>query len=274
MRVFPYKLFFVGLLSTIVLLDSPFVLAAPSSVVRDGIVNEENGKIWGNGGTDVLIDSYFKWQHLDGAGSYVLRIKSINPKINPDEKLPDGSLKYPTKEAYLNAACTKSFLSDEDSIPIPSPGNPVLVWFLNLKTGIIQHADTYCWKVRADFEPDTVFSSTPWWTFSTELLPGPPPPPPGGGPPGDGPGGGDFGDLNPISSKTLAGLFDKIFSFLFGLAIFIVPVIVIYAAFLMLMGGGDPVKLQKGRMILFWTAVAFILILVSRGLPAVFRNLL
>ena len=46
------------------------------------------------------------------------------------------------------------------------------------------------------------------------------------------------------------------------------------SAFLMLMGGGDPVKLQKGRMILFWTAIAFIIILISRGLPAVFRNLL
>lgn len=90
-------------------------------------------------------------------------------------------------------------------------------------------------------------------------------------------GGGveDFGDLNPIpGTKTLTDLFNNIFNFLFGLSIFIVPVIVIYAAYLMLMGGGDPVKLAKGRMILLWTAIAFILILVSKGLPAVFRNLL
>jgi hypothetical protein len=79
---------------------------------------------------------------------------------------------------------------------------------------------------------------------------------------------------NPISATDIFDLLNKILNFLFALSIFIVPVIVIYAAFLMLMGGGDPVKLQKGRMILFWTAVAFILILVSRGLPAVFRNLL
>ncbi|GEM_PF-4710107 len=79
---------------------------------------------------------------------------------------------------------------------------------------------------------------------------------------------------NPISAQNITGLFNKVFSFMFGLAIFIIPVIVIYAAFLMLMGGGDPVKLQKGRMILMWTAIAFIIILISRGLPAVFRSLL
>ncbi len=270
MRVSPYKLFFVGLLSTIVLLNSSFVLAAPSSVVRNGIVNE-SGTLWGDGGTNIPTDGYFKWQHLSGAGSYVLRIKKINSSIDPTD--------YTTTQEYLNAACTQSFPSDEDSIPIPSPGDPVLVWFLSLTIGTIQHADTYCWKVRADFEPDTVFSSTPWWAFSTELLVGPPPPPDGGGGGGGGSGGGsgttiDSSKLNPISSQNLAELFNKIFSFLFGLAIFIVPVIVIYAAFLMLMGGGDPVKLQKGRMILLWTAVAFIIILLSRGLPVVFRNLL
>lgn len=90
---------------------------------------------------------------------------------------------------------------------------------------------------------------------------------------GGGPGGGGILE-NPISAQNLTELFNKIFSFLFGLAIFIVPVIVIYAAFLMLMGGGDPVKLQKGRMILMWTAIAFIIILLSRGLPVVFKNLL
>jgi hypothetical protein len=84
----------------------------------------------------------------------------------------------------------------------------------------------------------------------------------------------DPSKLNPISATDIFDLLNKVLNFLFALSIFIVPVIVIYAAFLMLMGGGDPVKLQKGRMILFWTAVAFILILVSRGLPAVFRNLL
>lgn len=95
-----------------------------------------------------------------------------------------------------------------------------------------------------------------------------------GGPPG-GPGPGGTSKLeNPISAENITELFNKIFSFLFGLSIFLVPIVVIYAAFLMLMGGGDPEKLAKGRMILFWTAIAFILILLSKGLPVVFKNLL
>jgi hypothetical protein len=279
MRVFPYKLFFVGLVGIFILSLPASAWAAPSSVVRNGII-DESGTLWTDGSTGVPVDGYFKWQHLKDAGSYVLRIKKIDSKIDFEKY----KLQYPTLEeairAYRNDACAKEFPSDEDSIPIPSPGDPVLVWFLGLTIGTIQHADTYCWKVRADFEPDTVFSNTPWWAFSTEQEPvvGLPPgtPPPGTPPPGDGDGETpiDPSKLNPISAQNITELFNKIFSFLFGLAIFIVPVIVIYAAFLMLMGGGDPVKLQKGRMILFWTAVAFIIILLSRGLPVVFKNLL
>lgn len=130
----------------------------------------------------------------------------------------------------------------------------------------------YEWRVVAKDGDDATLDVSPTRQFRTESEgPSCPPdcPPPGGG------GTTPTGSLgNPISAKDLPDLFNKIFSFLFGLAIFLVPVIVIYAAFLMLMGGGDPVKLAKGRMILMWTAIAFILILLAKGLPVVFKNLL
>lgn len=133
----------------------------------------------------------------------------------------------------------------------------------------------YEWTIMAEAtNPSNNSSETPGPNFTT-LSGGGGETPPGDVPPGDGPGGSGSGKIeNPISATDIFDLLNKILNFLFALSIFIVPVIVIYAAFLMLMGGGDPVKLQKGRMILFWTAIAFILILVSRGLPVVLRNLL
>src|SRR3989338_6387935 len=109
----------------------------------------------------------------------------------------------------------------------------------------------YQWRVGACSAQDLgACTYTSPREFETPLQPSLP----GGGNKGGGDGGGDcgsdFGNLNPIpGTKTLGELFNNIFNFLFGLAIFIVPVIVIYAAFLMLMEGGDPIKLQKGRMI-------------------------
>lgn len=210
------------------------LLLLPNAVFALDLIAPTNGQL------NVETDDSFQWKEVPGAAKYVLDVNK--------------------------------FTQSEDNIP-PSvcSGGVCSFGFLTLTAGTIGFADEYKWRVTALNPAENPISSSSEWMFKSKQAP-PGPPPPGGG--GDG-GGDDFGDLNPIpGTKTLAELFDKIFGFLFGLAIFIVPVIVIYAAFLMLMGGGDPVKLQKGRMILLWTAIAFIIILISRGLPVVLRNLL
>jgi hypothetical protein len=200
------------------------------------------------GEANVEVDSYFQWGKIPGTVKYVLDVDK--------------------------------FTQSEDNIPPSKCSGSVCTFsFLDLTSGVIQYLSSYTWSITAVNAAGNPIDSSGISTFTTEQAPpGPPPgtPPPGTPPPGDGDGETpiDPSKLNPISAQNITELFNKIFSFLFGLAIFIVPVIVIYAAFLMLMGGGDPVKLQKGRMILFWTAVAFIIILLSRGLPVVFKNLL
>ena len=192
-----------------------------------------------NGQADVKTDAYFQWQEVSGATKYVLDVNKFTQ----------------SEDNILPGVCSAGICS---------------FGFLTLKAGTIGYADEYKWRVAALNAAENPISSSPEWTFKTEQAPPGPPPPGGDG--GDGDTPSTLG--NPISAKNITELFNKIFNFLFGLAIFIVPVIVIYAAFLMLMGGGDPVKLQKGRMILLWTAIAFIIILLSRGLPVVFKNLL
>jgi len=79
---------------------------------------------------------------------------------------------------------------------------------------------------------------------------------------------------NPISSQTLPQLLENVLNFLFGLSIVILPIIILYGGILLLTAGGDPTKISKSRTILLWAVVAFAIILLARGLPAVLRALL
>jgi hypothetical protein len=194
------------------------------------------------GATDVEVDAYFQWYEVSGAEKYVLEVDA--------------------------------FAQSEDNIlPGKCSGGVCSYGFLELLVSTIDYASLYTWKVTAHEHGGDSIVTSESSTFTTEqepvVLPGD-----GGGGGGDGDGDTPATFENPISAQNLTELFNNILNFLFGLAIFIVPVLIIYAAFLMLMGGGDAVKLAKGRMILLWTAIAFILILLSKGLPVVFKNIL
>lgn len=204
----------------------------------------------GNGEQDVdKSKGSFQWCEVSQATKYVL---DLTPGIRSVDNLG------PAQCTKQHATCGSQKLCAIEFLGVPQDIRPTF-------------NQPYTWKITAYnvFEKQLDVSAV--WSFKTaqKVVATP-----GGSSTGGGAGSTSQKLENPISAQNLTELFNKIFSFLFGLAIFIVPVIVIYAAFLMLMGGGDPEKLAKGRMILLWTAVAFIIILLSRGLPVVFKNLL
>ncbi|MDP2736071.1 MAG: pilin [bacterium] len=194
-----------------------------------------------NGATNVEVDAYFQWQEAPGATKYILDI-------------------------------TK-FTQSEDNIPSSVCAGGVCSFaFLSLSVGRIDYADSYVWKVTA-YNPagNPVDDSNPA-SFSTEQAPQVV------APPGGGPGGGppiiDPSQLNPIASETLQELLENVLNFLFGLSIVILPIIVLYGGILLLTAQGEPEKISRARTILLWAIIAFAIILVARGLPAVLRNLL
>ncbi len=129
---------------------------------------------------------------------------------------------------------------------------------------------TYEWTIMAEAEnPNNNSSETSGPNFTT--LSG------GGGDDGDEDRGSPVivpSDLNPISSETLPELLGNVLNFLFGLAIIILPIVIIYAGILMVTARGDPQKLSLSRTILLWAIVAFAIILLAKGLPTVLRGLL
>ena len=79
---------------------------------------------------------------------------------------------------------------------------------------------------------------------------------------------------NPISANSLGQLFNLILTFITTLAVLVLPLVVIYAAYMLVSGRGDPQQVVQARTMLMWAAIAFIIVLLARGIPIILRNLL
>ena len=78
----------------------------------------------------------------------------------------------------------------------------------------------------------------------------------------------------PFELPTFKELIDGIISFLSWVAIAIVPITIIIAAFYFLTSGGDPEKVRIAKRIIFYTIIGLIIILLFRGLPAIIEQII
>lgn len=79
---------------------------------------------------------------------------------------------------------------------------------------------------------------------------------------------------NPLKANNLTELIDIILNFIFNIAFVVAPIMVILAGFLFVTGGGNPAQLEKARNLLIWTVIGFGIILISRGIPFVLKDIL
>lgn len=90
---------------------------------------------------------------------------------------------------------------------------------------------------------------------------------------GGGNGGGiPIGLINPLQAETLGEAINALINFLFYLAMAIAPILIIYAAFLLLTAAGDAAKINKARTIILWTLIAVAIVLLAKGLPAIIKG--
>lgn len=253
-----------------------------------------------SGATNVEVNDHFIWERVSGASKYVLDISKFTQSEDnipdalrcsgsacnffPDGFEPSGPANLQGKMSEGSCSGTICDLIDLEKVP---PGVEQLTAnfsgvcfgtrctfpFLKLSIGRIEFADSYTWKVTA-YNPagNPIDDSSPA-IFSTEQAPVVAPPP-GGGPGGGGPPIISPSDLNPISSVTLQELLENVLNFLFSIAVVVLPITILYGGILLLTAGGNPEKISRSRTILLWAVVAFAIILLARGLPAVLRGLL
>ena len=102
--------------------------------------------------------------------------------------------------------------------------------------------------------------------------------PPGGpGVPAPGvPGGpGATGKFtNPLGAATFTGLINNIINFIFTIAVILAPILLVIAGVIFMTAAGDPGKVKTARSMMLWTIVGFGVILISKGLVSVLKNIL
>ncbi|MDO8430198.1 MAG: hypothetical protein Q7S73_02425 [bacterium] len=79
---------------------------------------------------------------------------------------------------------------------------------------------------------------------------------------------------NPLQVKTVPALIDNILNYIIGMATLILPLVIIYGAFLLMSSGGDPEKIITGRKTIFWTIVGYALIWLSKGITLIVVDIL
>ena len=129
--------------------------------------------------------------------------------------------------------------------------------------------NTYNWRVKAeakDSDNDSLYVDGPEFTT---IIKAPSPPSPKGN---DDVILGIMNLENPLAQDTLWGAIDAVLNFLILASFAIVPVIIIYAGFLMIFAAGDETKIKRGKDIIFWTVIAVAIILFAKGLPAIVKG--
>ena len=100
----------------------------------------------------------------------------------------------------------------------------------------------------------------------------------GGGNTGGGNTGGGLGGSalieNPLSFDTLVELLNKIMNFIWKLAIVFAPIMLLVGGFYIMTAGGNPTNLEKGKKIMIYTVIGFAIVLLSRALVSLFKEIL
>ena len=79
---------------------------------------------------------------------------------------------------------------------------------------------------------------------------------------------------NPLGAKDFRGFIDAIITFLFNVALAVVPLMVVIAGFYLVTAAGEPARVQTAKNIILYTIVGFIIILLAKGFIALLEQVL
>ena len=198
----------------------------------------------GEGETDVPVTVTLKWKGgIDSAGTYWYEV---------------NVLLYNEAKGQYEVDKSSNF-----SAIIVDPNEEVE----KLISGLSPDRDRWWWvQVCEDNQKYCDNWSGKWQFHTQELTSGP-----GNGGNGGSPGG-SIGLINPLAAETLEEAINAFINFLFYLAMATAPILIVYAGFLLLTAGGDPVKISRAKQIITWTLVAVAVILFAKGLPALIKG--
>jgi magnesium-transporting ATPase (P-type) len=78
----------------------------------------------------------------------------------------------------------------------------------------------------------------------------------------------------PFETKSFEELIDAIINFIFWVAMAIVPIMIIVAAFYFLTSGGNTEKLNTAKKIILFTFIGLFIVLLGKGIVAIIKQVL
>ena len=79
---------------------------------------------------------------------------------------------------------------------------------------------------------------------------------------------------NPLQGENIESIVNNVIDFIFNIAIFLAPLMIIYAGVLFVTAGGNPEQVKKAKAVIIWTLIGFVLVLVSKGVSDLIETLI
>ena len=85
---------------------------------------------------------------------------------------------------------------------------------------------------------------------------------------------GEITISNPLTATSVEAIVNNVMDFVLKVGVALAPVMAVLAGFFYITAQGDPNKIKKANAIIFWTIVGLGIILLSKGIVVVVRQLL
>ncbi len=79
---------------------------------------------------------------------------------------------------------------------------------------------------------------------------------------------------NPLEAESFEVIVNNIIDFIFKIAIVVAPLMVIVGGFLFVTAGGNVQQINRARNLLIWTAIGFLIVLLSKGILGIIEKIL
>lgn len=79
---------------------------------------------------------------------------------------------------------------------------------------------------------------------------------------------------NPLKVNSISALIDRLLTYVITIATILLPLAIIYAAYLFMTSGGDPEKVTEGRKTILYAVLGYALILISKGVAMIVAEIL
>jgi hypothetical protein len=79
---------------------------------------------------------------------------------------------------------------------------------------------------------------------------------------------------NPLGATSISDLINNIVTYLIEIATIILPIVLIYAAYLLMTAGGEMDRVIMGRKTITYAIIGYALILISKGVTMIVANIM